>query len=357
MENLVEKLKLVYSGKRVLVTGHNGFKGSWLVALLKSLGAEVHGISLEIKPDSPFKEIHDQICDASYTLDIRSFALLKSQIGKIKPDLVFHLAAQSLVLDSYEKPRETFEVNIQGTVNLLDSVINTTCLGVVAATTDKVYKNDNLGMVFKESDELWGYDPYSLSKTGAEIAMDAWRNIPSYTNCGLVTARAGNVFGPGDRAKNRLIPDLMHSIRSHSVAEIRNPSSVRPWQYVLDPLLGYLLIGFRILKNEEVKNAYNFGPSQESFLSVMEVVEKLHEIEHFEFSIAKQQMDLESTNLKLDSTLAENELGWCSATPLMTGLQFTVLMDHPQISARKCLEHVEEYLISAQNSMMKRIHN
>lgn len=353
MESLVDQLRSTYSGKRVLITGHNGFKGSWLVALLEYLGAEIHGISLGISDDSPFKEFHKQNNHSSYIIDIRNFALLKAQVEKVNPEMVFHLAAQSLVLDSYERPRETFEVNVQGSANLLDSIMNTACLGVVTTTTDKVYKNDNLGTVFKESDELWGYDPYSLSKTGAELAMDAWRNLPSNKNCKLVTARAGNVFGPGDRARHRLLPDLFHGIRSQSIVEIRNPGSVRPWQYVLDPLLGYLLVGLKILNNEEVKNTYNFGPSEDSFVSVMEIVNKLNEIADFEFTVVKQELDLESINLKLDSSLAENELGWRGTTSLVSGLAYSVAMDQPQIGLRLCLDHVEQYLTSAQNSLVK----
>ena len=353
MESLVDQLKSAYAGKRVLVTGHNGFKGSWLVAFLEFLGAEIHGISLDISNDSPFKDFHNQNRSSSHTIDVRSFALLKAQVKIINPEIVFHLAAQSLVLDSYERPRETFEVNVQGTVNLLDSLMTTACLGVVTTTTDKVYKNDSSGTVFKESDELWGYDPYSLSKTGAELAMEAWRNLPNIRNCKLVTVRAGNVFGPGDRARHRLLPDLLHSIRSQSVAEIRNPRSVRPWQYVLDPLLGYLLVGLKILNKEEVKNTYNFGPSEDSYISVMEFVNKLNEIEAFEYTIIKQELNLESTILKLDSTLAKNELGWRGTTSLVSGLKYSVSIDHPQIGLRSCLDHVKQYLATAQNSLMQ----
>lgn len=353
MESLVGQLRSTYAGKRVLITGHNGFKGSWLVALLEYLGAEIHGISLEIGPGSPFEEFHKQNNHASHIIDIRNFALLKAQVEIINPEVVFHLAAQSLVLDSYERPRETFEINVLGSVNLLESMLNTDCLGVITTTTDKVYKNDNSGVVFKESDELWGHDPYSLSKTGVELAVDAWRNLPKSRDCQFVTARAGNVFGPGDRAKHRLLPDLLHSIRSQSIAEIRNPESVRPWQYVLDPLFGYLLLGSKILNRQKVNNAYNFGPPHDSFISVLEFVKKLAEIREFEFTVLKQKSDLESTNLKLDSALAEVELGWRGTTSLVSGLQHSVALDQSQIGVTACLTHVENYLISAQNSLMK----
>lgn len=353
MESLVDQLRSAYAGKRVLITGHNGFKGSWLVALLEYLGAEIHGISLEISDDSPFEEFHEQNKHKSYVIDIRNFALLKGQVEDINPEIVFHLAAQSLVLDSYKRPRETFEVNIQGSVNLLDSITNTDCLGVVTTTTDKVYRNDNSGMIFKEFNDLWGHDPYSLSKTGVELAVAAWRNLPRSRNCEFVTARAGNVFGPGDRAKHRLLPDLLHSIRSNSIAEIRNPESIRPWQYVLDPLFGYLLLGSKILNKQKVNNAYNFGPSGDSFISVLEFVHKLNEIKGLEFTVNNQKLDLESSILKLDSTLAEDELGWRGTTSLVSGLQYSVALDHAQIGVTTCLDHVESYLLSAQNSLME----
>jgi CDP-glucose 4,6-dehydratase len=357
MEDLVDQLRSAYSGKRVLITGHNGFKGSWLVALLAYLGAETHGISLEISHDSPFKNFHKQNLGSSYIIDIRNFALLKAQIESINPEIVFHLAAQSLVLDSYVKPRETFEVNVQGTVNLLDSLTNTDCLGVIATTTDKVYKNDDTGVMFKESDELWGHDPYSLSKTGVELAVEAWRNLPKGKKCTFVTVRAGNVFGPGDRARHRLLPDLLHSIQSNLVAEIRSPESVRPWQYVLDPLFGYLLLGSKILDNHEVQNAYNFGPAEDSFVSVLEFVNKLKDIADFEFTIVKPKLNLESKILKLDSSLAQNRLGWKGTTSLTSGLKYSLALDHPQIGMKRCLKHVEEYLFSAQNSLVERFHN
>jgi CDP-glucose 4,6-dehydratase len=353
MESLVDQLRSTYAGTRVLVTGHNGFKGSWLVALLEYLGAEIHGISLEINNGSPFEEFHKQNKHASYIIDIRNFALMKAQVEEVNPELVFHLAAQSLVLDSYEQPRETFEVNVLGSVNLLDSIMNTDCLGVITTTTDKVYRNDNSGMIFKESDELWGHDPYSFSKTGVELAVAAWRNLPQSRNCEFVTARAGNVFGPGDRAKHRLLPDLLNSIRSQSIVEIRNPESIRPWQYVLDPLFGYLLLGSRILNKQTVNNAYNFGPSEDSFISVLEFVNKLKEIKDFEFTAVEQKLNLESTNLKLDSARAEDELGWRGTTTLVSGLQHSLELDHPQIGVARCLDHVENYLISTQNSLVK----
>ena len=353
MENLVENLRASYKGKRVLVTGHNGFKGSWLVAFLNYLGAEVYGISLEINEDSPFKDFHHNSNHTSFTIDIRNLIEFRTRILNINPDLVFHLAAQSLVLDSYEKPRETFEVNIQGSINLFDSLTETNCLGVVVATTDKVYRNIDEGKIFKESDALWGHDPYSLSKTGVELAITAWRNLPSTNSCEFIAVRAGNVFGPGDRARNRLLPDLLSSIRSGSVAKIRNPKSIRPWQYVLDPLLGYLLLGTRMLERNETNFAYNFGPSEDASVSVLDFVLKLQEISDFKFEIENSELKLESKILKIDSTLAKYHLGWRSITSLSSGLKHSVEIDQSQLSVAACEGHVVDYLFTAQDSLVQ----
>jgi CDP-glucose 4,6-dehydratase len=353
VENLVEGLRASYEGKRVLITGHNGFKGSWLVAFLNYLGAEVYGISLEINEDSPFKDFHRKSSHASFTIDIRNFIELRKRVLSINPDLVFHLAAQSLVLDSYEKPRETFEVNVQGSINLFDALAETKCLGVVVATTDKVYKNLEEGKIFKESDVLWGHDPYSLSKTGVELAISAWRNLPTSNSCEFIAVRAGNVFGPGDRARNRLLPDLLTSIRSGSIAKIRNPKSIRPWQYVLDPLLGYLLVGTRVLERNESNFAYNFGPSEEASVSVLDFVCKLQEISDLKFEIENSDLNLESTTLKIDSTLAKDHLGWRSITSLSSGLKHSVEIDLSQLSVATCEDHIVDYLFTAQDSLVQ----
>ena len=349
MESLVEQLKPAYAGKRVLVTGHNGFKGSWLVALLEYLGAEVYGVSLVTKEDSPFKNFHTLRKGSSYIQDIRDFKNLSSLINDINPELVFHLAAQALVLESYKIPRETFEINVQGTVNLLDSISTSVCRGVVVVTTDKVYKNDNTGKIFKESDELWGHDPYSFSKSAAEFAVAAWRNLPSLKECALITVRAGNVFGPGDRSHNRLLPDLLKGVRTKSVTEIRNPDGIRPWQYVLDPLVGYLLLGLNILEGKLSESSYNFGPNEDSFISVSEFVAKLKAMIPVRIQINKSEQDLESKILKLDSRLAKNDLNWYTMTSLELGLTYTVELDLKVNDPKFILNHVESFLSSAQS--------
>jgi CDP-glucose 4,6-dehydratase len=347
MESLVDQLRSTYSGKRVLITGHNGFKGSWLVAQLNFLGAKVYGISLEAPENSPFLLFHSDGDHASYVQDIRDFNSLKKLILDIDPEIVFHLAAQSLVLDSYQKPRETFEINVQGTANLLEAVLSTSCLGVVVATTDKVYRNENLGAEFKESDELWGHDPYSLSKTGTELVVAAWRNLNTNSKCNLVSVRAGNVFGPGDRAHHRLIPDLVRGMSTGEEIQVRNPDSVRPWQFVLDPLLGYLLAGSRILRGASLKNAYNFGPEPEAFITVGELVVMFSKLRAIKFRNDRSDSRLESKVLKLNSDLAKADLRWKSSVSLDKGLKYLISLENDQISKTQMYVLVSEHFSSS----------
>ena len=353
MENLVENLKNAYSGKRVVVTGHNGFKGSWLVALLNLLGAEVHGISLRIEEKSPFREFHDEGLHKSYVQDIRDFEELNKLVNRINPELVFHLAAQALVLDSYEKPLETFQVNILGTANLLESLKSTNTTGVVVATTDKVYKNDDSGKLFKENDELWGHDPYSLSKTGTELTIAAWRNLPSLKSRKFVTVRAGNVFGPGDRASNRLFPDLMSGIREKKEVVIRNPKSIRPWQYVLDPIIGYVMVGKQILLNHDVSDSYNFGPTDDSFFTVADLIALVSEFAPLQTLVQSNFNRVESKVLKLNSELATSELGWTSPTELIQGVLYTLDLDTAKMEVSDIYKHLEVYLIAQQDSFVE----
>lgn len=357
MEDLVTQLKSTYSGRKVLVTGDNGFKGSWLVSLLNELGAEVYGVSLEISENSPFKTFHSQNTHETNILDIRDFNSLSFVVDRIKPDLVFHLAAQALVLKSYENPRETFEINVQGTANLIDAILQSSCQGVVVATTDKVYRNNDSGSIFEESDPLWGYDPYSFSKTGAELVVSAWRNLPRVNCCKLVTVRAGNVFGPGDRASNRLLPDILKGFWNNSEVLIRNPQSIRPWQYVLDPLIGYLLVGFKILRGQNISNSYNFGPSEESFITVDEFVEKISQFAPIKTLVQDNSTFVESQILKLDSSLARVELDWSSLTDINHGISHTLRLESQDIEPLAMSIHVREFLSEFQNSQMQRIHN
>ena len=264
-DSLITNLSAI--NEPVLITGHTGFKGSWMTLLLEKLGIEWVGISLQPKPDSLYNSIA-QKNRQEYFVDIRNYENLEKIISIIKPKYVIHLAAQPLVLNSYIEPRETFETNVLGTVNLLDTlVMNSSTSKIVIATTDKVYKQKKFKKSFKESDSLGGKDPYSWSKVGTEAVVGAWQQITN-TQGGpkIISVRAGNVIGGGDSSQNRLLPDLIKGFITNSSVEIRNPNSTRPWQHVLDPLSGYLLA----LAKDTKENTFNFSPNSES-LSVKEV--------------------------------------------------------------------------------------
>ena len=344
MENLVTELQRAYSGKRVLVTGHNGFKGTWLVALLNLLGAQVHGISLSIDPSSPFKEFHENGEHRSYVQDITDFEGLKQLVVEIDPEIIFHLAAQALVLDSYENPLATFGVNVQGTANVLESVISASPLGVVVATTDKVYRNDNSGKAFRENDVLWGHDPYSLSKTGTELVVSAWRVHPRIGACKLVSVRAGNVIGAGDRSKNRLMPDLIRAVKTDRQFLLRNPNSVRPWQYVIDPLIGYLIVGQRIILGLDTSPSFNFGPKPDSCISVSDFVEMFLSYHPLHIKLSATANMKESGLLLLDSSLATQELRWESNTALSEAIIQTMKLELTDFSVERIYSHVTDFL-------------
>jgi len=296
----------------ILITGHTGFKGAWLSLLLHKIGVEVVGISLPAEKNSLCTRFEKSIVNQEYFLDIRNREKLKEAIQEINPSAIFHLAAQPLVLDSYKDPVGTFETNVLGTANLLDAAFKIESIqSVICATTDKVYRNDEQENSFKENDSLAGKDPYSASKVGSESAIAAWQQISAISGGPkVIAARTGNVVGGGDYAANRLLPDLIRGIQKGAVTQIRNPSSTRPWQHVLDPLFGYVLLLEASLKND-VKKSFNFGPTDAS-LNVQEVVEiaQLAWPEKIKYQIINDVTELESEKLQLDSELARTVLKW-----------------------------------------------
>lgn len=298
----------------VMVTGHTGFKGTWLTLLLEKLGVPVVGYSLEPSNDSLFAKLGRLGKIPEAFQDVRDSSSLARFMEVQKPSVVLHMAAQSLVLNSYQSPKETFEINSQGTVNVLDSAFNQCGIKVIGVvTTDKVYKNDNSGHRFIESDPLSGKDPYSASKVAAEAAVAAWQQISKVSGGPKIIAlRAGNVIGGGDWAKNRLIPDLAISYLSKKEVVVRSPNSRRPWQHVLDPLCGYLMALEDSLKNSSV-DAYNFGPKEES-ISVLSLIEILAKIWNSDFNYKllpeTHEIEKEAKILQLNSSLATNKLGW-----------------------------------------------
>lgn len=271
--NILEKFK----GKRVFITGHTGFKGSWLTYLLDKYGAITLGYSLNpnTKP-SLYEELELSENHKSIVSDINEFEKLKKTINQFEPEFIFHLAAQPLVLESYENPKYTFETNFNGTLNLLETLrkvnFKTT---VILITTDKVYENDDENIAFSEDDRIGGKDPYSSSKAVCELLIKSYtKSFFQNTNIKVASVRAGNVIGGGDWSKDRLIPDIIRYLFEKKTIEIRNPLSTRPWQHVLEPLHGYLILALKLSENPNLfSGAWNFGPSEGDVKSVQEIIE------------------------------------------------------------------------------------
>ncbi|MEM6257005.1 MAG: CDP-glucose 4,6-dehydratase [Planctomycetota bacterium] len=310
----------VYHGRRVLVTGHTGFKGSWLTCLLRRLGAEVLGFSLgPMGGPSHWSLLDLQTTDAFG--DLRDVDRLNTVVERFKPEVVFHLAAQSLVRSSYEDPISTYQTNVIGTMNLLEAVRRVGATqAVVVVTSDKCYENNELKRGYRESDAMGGYDPYSSSKGCAELATASYRRSffhPSAYGSShhtlVASARAGNVIGGGDWAKDRLLPDAVRAMTAGQPVEIRKPSATRPWQHVLDPLAGYLLLGQRLIEGDpSYANGWNFGPDVAEALTVREVLERFRASStEIVVNYAESQPDLhEATSLRLDCTKANTQLNW-----------------------------------------------
>jgi CDP-glucose 4,6-dehydratase len=324
MENLVnsfDQLQNIYSGKKVFLTGHTGFKGSWLLKVLNMLGAEVKGYSLAPKTVNDLFNLIDgpSLC-TSIIGDIRDRENLNREIDNFQPDFVFHLAAQPLVRLSYQIPSETFEVNAIGTANLLDGIrmLNKQC-SVVLITTDKVYHNNEWIYPYREDDRLGGFDPYSASKACTELVIDSYRNsffntnsIPTHGKA-LAVGRAGNVIGGGDWSEDRLIPDIARALSVEQPITVRNPASVRPWQHVLEPVIAYLILGAKLISDPvDYSQAYNFGPYVSDALSVEQMLQlAIKSWGSGTFKIEQSENQLhEAGLLKLDISKAIAHLNW-----------------------------------------------
>ena len=307
-----------WNRKRVLITGHTGFKGSWLTTWLLQMKANVYGISL---PPSSSKNLFDSLKikdEINHIIcDIRNKEQLNKHINEIKPDIIFHLAAQPLVLESYINPISTWETNVIGTLNVLDSItsLRNECIGIFI-TTDKVYKNNEWIYGYRENDQLGGHDPYSSSKAACEIAISSWRssflNPRQQNNFFISSARAGNVIGGGDWAENRIIPDVVRALEKKEKILVRNPLSTRPWQHVLEPLSGYLLLAESLSRNNiNFSTAFNFGPLIESNRSVQELVKECLKNWQGEFILdnnANKPHEAGVLNLTIEKAI--KELNW-----------------------------------------------
>jgi CDP-glucose 4,6-dehydratase len=319
-----------FQGKKILVTGHNGFKGTWLSRTLILAGAEVHGLALAPEMGSIYSRIDDLGMRSSTVLDIRSRKDVNEYFINNRFDGIFHLAAQPLVLKSYEEPLETFQTNVMGTANLLDSIINHgSAAWVLVITTDKVYKNLEVEDGYSEEDALGGKDPYSASKSATEMVVNAWRSIAEHkeSKTEICVARAGNVIGGGDVAENRLIPDLIRSFHLRVPAVIRNPNSLRPWQHVLDPINGYLKIGQQLINKKSLAPAYNFGPTDDSRLNVEEMAKVACSMweGNAGYIIERDQKQAhESKLLWLSSELALRDLGWKNSLSAASSIRWTI---------------------------------
>lgn len=319
-----------WSEKSVFLTGHTGFKGGWLSLWLQAMGAKVHGYALN-PPTNPnlftVAEVGSGMANSEIA-DIRDQEKLSHVMQTAKPEIVFHLAAQPLVRYSYDQPAETYAVNVMGTVNLLEAVRATPGVkAVVNVTTDKCYENREWAWGYRENEPMGGFDPYSSSKGCAELVTSAYRR--SYlepAGIALASARAGNVIGGGDWAADRLIPDFLRALDEGEALRIRSPLATRPWQHVLEPLSGYLILAERLyMAGAEFAEAWNFGPADQDARSVRWVVERLAEIrKDVNWQCDETTLPHEAHYLKLDSSKAHNQLNWRPRWQLATALDKTV---------------------------------
>ena len=312
----LNQLKNFWKGKKVFITGHTGFKGSWLIIILNLLGAKIYGYSLKPKKNSLFNQINgSKIIIKNFYQDINNLKVLKSKINLVKPSIIFHLAAQPLVIESFKKPLNTFNTNIIGTANLLEISKNIKSLkSIVIITTDKVYKVRNNKNFFSEQDELGGNDPYSASKVGTEIIVNSYiQSFFSKTKLKnrISTARSGNVIGGGDYSNNRLVPDIIESHNKKKELVIRNPKNIRPWQHVIEPLIGYILLAQKQISKKINSNAcWNFGPNRNNFLKVDDVVNIFKKLINFNVKTSNTNKFPETKILKLNNNKSLRKLKW-----------------------------------------------
>jgi len=350
-----------FKGKRILVTGHTGFKGGWLSHILLNMGAEVSGCSLA--PDTEpnlFSVLGLEKRTNSHILDIRRQEGLAAIFQDEDPEIVLHLAAQPLVRQSYEDPLYTFSTNVMGTANVLECARTSASVkSVVVVTTDKVYEDKGGARPYREDDELGGYDPYAASKVCAEHVSRSYRRSFFNPDKGdprlfLATARSGNVVGGGDWSKDRLVPDMVRAfLEKGEEATLRNPKAIRPWQHVLDPLFGYLLLAKRLYeKDKEAASAWNFAPEEENFITVEELAQRsIKLLGKGTYSLTADKDRHETEVLKLDAGKAKRHLGWKPVLGIDESLEWTMRWYSDFYSAKDVVELTDSQI----GSFMERI--
>lgn len=351
-----------YKGKKVLLTGHTGFKGSWMAIWLKQLGAEVYGYAL-----APVSDYDNYVsCNLAEEInhqdgDVRDSIKLKAYFNQVKPDIAFHLAAQPLVLLSYKNPAETFETNLMGTVNFFEAVRQTSSVkAAVNITSDKCYDNKEWVWGYRENDPLGGKDPYSASKGCAELITSSYMN--SFFNqegtCNIASGRAGNVIGGGDWAADRIVPDYFRAVNANQKMVLRNPDATRPWQHVLEPLSGYLNLGaILFLQGKKFAGSWNFGPNDANNYTVKELIAKTKQ---YEGTGAYEIFDNsskhhEATFLKLDISKSVNQLNWHPILNFEETVKFTVdgylAEKNTQNTLASRIEQIKDYVSKAQGKV------
>lgn len=367
-----------YKDKKVLITGHTGFKGSWFSLWLAKAGASVYGYSL-LPPANPalFDMLQLKNVVQHQIADIRDFTQLSKTIFRIKPDIIFHMAAQSLVGQGYTEPLETVEVNTLGTANVMEAVRKAGVpTAIVVVTSDKCYQNKEWNFGYREADAMGGDDPYSASKGAAELMVHCWRNSffhPSKINehgVRLASVRAGNVIGGGDYAVDRIIPDCIRYLQAGESVVVRNPSHTRPWQHVLEPLSGYMALGAKLIKNPnsaEYCDAFNFGPNVSSNRNVKALVEEVIECwgEGSWHHIKNERAVHETTLLHVSSDKAYHKLGWLPKWEFKETISNTVewykrasSMDDPQMLTDLTLNQIQKYEDGLRVNMTQKVlHN
>ena len=365
--NLIDKN--FWKNKKVFITGHTGFKGSWLCLWLQSLGVEVIGYALN-PPTNPnlFELCEIDKLITSLFADVRDINSLTKAIHSYQPEIIIHMAAQPLVRESYKNPVETYSVNVMGTVNLLEAVRNSKGIkAVINITTDKCYENKEWCWGYRENEPLGGYDTYSNSKACSELVTSAYRNSffnPQHYNIhgvGLASARAGNVIGGGDWAVDRLVPDCIRALLAGEKIILRNPKSIRPWQYVLDPLSGYLLLAQKLFENGPTyAEGWNFGPDDTDARTVEWIVQTICEKwgQNTAYEIDKGEHPHEAHYLKLDCSKAKTELGWYPRWNIEKAIdkviEWTRAYSEKKNVRKVCLKQIEEYSNCSMNNPVVR---